>query len=363
MGTPTVRLLAPYINQAPVPGFLSGMFAVTPNSYKNSEKVRWDVERDEEDIAYPLASPDTGSYHNRDDEFDEKEVVPPPYGEKFTISASSLGKYRRAGQTEYTDPGFIREASERAAYMTGKLLRKLRRGMELQASQILTLVDGLNLINKDGVSVYTLDYEAKATHFPDAGTAWSTATDVQMRADLKALAEAIRNDGLSAPGRIIMGAASYELFVDAHAGTKFFDNERSDRGEITRLTTPGTEAGQYRGTIDLGNYKLDIWTYGGRYKHPETGVKTLYIPDDKVIMLSENMAFQTVFGRVFLFNNGLPTPLPALRARGKMITQGMDIFYNNWTELNGSGVTVELLSRPLLIPKGIDTYGCLDTGI
>ena len=80
-------------------------------------------------------------------------------------------------------------------------------------------------------------------------------------------------------------------------------------------------------------------------------------------MLSDNMGFETVFGRVFLFDNGLPRPLPQLRARARMVEQGMDIFYNNWTELNGSGVTVELLSRPLCIPKGIDTFGTLDTGI
>lgn len=363
MATDTVRLLSTYMNNAPAPGFLSGMFAVTPESYRNSEKVRWDVMRDEEDIAYPLESTDTGSYHNRDDEFDEKTVTPPPYGEKFTISASSLGKYRRAGQTEYTDPGFIREASERAALMTGKLLKKLRRGMELQASQILTLVDGISLVNAAGTVVYSLDYAAKSTHFPNAGTAWSSATDVQMRTDLKALAEVIRNDGLSSPARVIMGANSYEYFVNAHAGTKFFDNERSDRGEIVPLRTPGTESAQYRGTIDLGNYKLDIWTYGGRYKHPQSGTKTLYVPDDKVIMLSANLGFETVFGRVFLFNNGQRVPIPNLRGRGKMREQGMDIFFNNWTELNGSGVTVELLSRPLLIPKGIDTFGCLDTGI
>lgn len=363
MTTPTVRTLAPYLNTAPAPGFLSGMFGVDQDSYKNSVKVRWDVDRDEEDIAYPLESPDTGAYHNHDDKFDTKEVEPPQYAESFTVSASSLGKNRTLGRTEYDDPGFIREANERAAIMTGKLMKKLRRGVELQASQILTLETGISLVNSAGTVVFSMDYLTKSTHFPSAGTAWSSATDVQMRSDLKSLAEVIRNDGLSAPGRVIMGANSYEYFANAHAGTKFFDNERSDRGEINRLTTPGTESGQYRGTIDLGNYKLDVWTYGGRYKHPQTGTKTLYIPDDKVVMLSANMGFQTVFGGQFLFNNGQPVPLPALRGRGKMISQGMDIFFNNWVELNGSGITVQLLSKPLLIPKGIDTFGCLDTGI
>ena len=337
--------------------------AILAQSYKNSKKVRWDIERDEEEIAYPLESSDTGSYHNRDDEFDTKEVEPPPYGEKFTISASSLGKQRTIGRTEYDDPGFLREANERAGIMTGKLLRKLRRGMELQASQILTLEAGISLVNSAGTVVYSMDYLTKSTHFPNAGTAWSSATDVQMRADLKALAEIVRNDGLSSPRRVFMGAGSYELFANAHAGTVFFDNQRSDRGQLYPLTTPGTESAQYRATIDLGNYKLDIWTYGGRYKHPQTGTKTLYIPDDKVIMLSDNSGFETVFGGVFLLNNGQPTPLPAIRGRGKMRTQGLDIFMNNWVELNGSGLTVEMLTKPLLIPKGIDTFGCLDTGI
>lgn len=361
--TDTIRTLAPYINRAPTPMFLSGLFPTTPESFKNSKKIRWDVERDEEDIAFPLPAEETGSYHNRDDQFDDKTVEPPSYGEKFTISASSLGKQRQFGMTEYDDPGFLREANERVGSMTGKLLRKIRRGMELQASQILTLASNISLVNDSNKVIYTMDYLTKSTHFPNAGTAWSSATDAQMRTDLKALAELIRNDGLSSPARVIMGASSYEYFANAHASTKFFDNQRSDRGQITTLTTSGTESAQYRGSIDLGNYKLDIWTYGARYVHPYSGTKTLYIPDDKVVMLSDNMGFETVFGGTFLFNNGQPTPLPAIRGRGKMLTAGMDIFYNNWTELNGSGITVEMLSKPLLVPKGIDTYGCLDTGI
>jgi len=365
MTTSTVRTLAPYINRAPVADFLSGQFAVTEESYKNSEKVRWDVERDDEDVAFPLPSPDSGSYHNSDDQFDDKLVVPPPYGESFTISARSLGKYRTMGRTEYDDPGFIREANERAASMTGKLLRKIRRGMELQASQIFTSESGLSLTDDNGDVMYALDYKAKSAHFPDAGTAWSSATLAQMLADLKALCELVRNNGKSNPQRIYMGAQSFDYFAAAaEASTsKRFDNQRSDRGQLVQLTTPGAEAGQYRGTIDIGNYKVDLFTYGGRYKHPETGTMTLYLPDDKVVVTSANMGLEVAFGRVFLFNNGLPTPLPALRGRGKMVTQGLDIFYNNWVELNGSGVTVEMLCRPLLIPKGIDTYGCLDTGI
>jgi len=361
--TATVRALRPYINDAPAPGVLQGMFGTTADSYKNSVEVRWDVKRDDEDIAFPLASTDSGSYHNRDDEFEDKTVIPPPYGEKFTISATSLGKSRQLGKTEYDDPGFIREANERAAYMTGKLQKKLRRGMELQASQILTLETGLNLINDSGVSVYTLDYLPKSTHFTNAGTAWSSATMAQMLADLLALGEVVRNDGLNSPARVFMGAGSFTAMSNATGFKDHFDARRADKGQIVPLTTPGTESAQYRGALDVGNYKLDIWTYGGRYKHPQTGTKTLYIPNDKVIMLSGNMGFETVFGGIFLFNNGLPTPLKSLRFRGKMIKDGMDIYFNNWTELNGSGVTVELLSRPLLIPKGIDTFGCLDTGI
>lgn len=363
--TDTVRALRPYLNNAPAPGFLSSFFPVTADSFKNSKKVRWDVDRDEEDIAYPLATEETGSHHNRDDGFDEKTVEPPPYGESFTIAASSLGKKRALGMTEYDNPNFIQEANERAAYMTRKLQKKYRRGVELQASQILTLVDGLSLVNNANQVTFSLDYAAKATHFPNAGTAWSSATFAQMLADLKALAEVIRNNGLSSPRMVIMGTGSFELFRAAGeaSSSKAFDNTRSDRGALYPLSNPGTEAGQYRGTIDVGTMKLDIYTYGGRYVHPYSGTKTLYVPDDKVIMLAGDNGFETVFGAVFRFPNGLPTPLPALRARARMVSQGMDIFYNNWVELDGSGVTIELLSRPLLIPKGIDTFGCIDTGI
>jgi hypothetical protein len=358
----TVRQLKPYFNNSPAPTFVAGLFPVDEDSFKNSEKVAWDVEREEEDVAVPLPSPDSGSRHNETGDYDDKEVIPPNYSESGSISASSLGKSRQIGKTEYDDPGFLREAGERASRLATKLEKKLRRGMELQGSQILTDVNGISLVDGNGVVMFALNYEAKASHFPNAGTAWGAATLVQKLGDVSALCNEVRNDGLEDPKRILIGDGSFENLINTDGFKDRFDARRADFGEFNKLKTGGTRGAHYRGTLDLESFKVDMWTYSGRYKHPETGLKTKFIGDSKLVVLADGR-FQTVFGRVFKFNNGQAVPIPQLRRRAKMRKQGLDIFFNNWVEKNGSAVTLELSSRPLLIPIAIDTFGCLDTGI
>lgn len=358
--TITKRVLKPYIQSAPVPTFLPGFFKVTPESYKNSETVNYDVMREDEEAAFPVLG--DASNHNDLGDFDDHEITPPTYREEFSVAASKLGKNRQIGETEYKDPGFQREAGERIRMGTTRLDKKLRRGLVIQASQLLT-TGALSLTDDAGNVVFSLSYSPKTALFPDAAVAWSSATLAQKLAHIDSLCEAIRNAGLEDVKRLVFGQGSYNNLIDTSGIKDFFDTRRADRGEIHRLTNGGTRGGQYRGSLDVGSNKLDIWTSGERYKHPQTGVKTKAVPDDKIMFLADGQ-FETVFGRVFYFDNGQKPAVPELaRRRGKFKDQGLDIFFNNWVEQNGSAITIELTSRPLLVPRAMDTFGCLDTGL
>jgi hypothetical protein len=360
MATITQRILKPYIQSAPVPTFLAGFFRTTPESYKNSEEVSYDTMREDEEVAVPVLGDE--SNHNDLGDFDNKFVVPPTYRESASISAKSLGKNRQIGETIYKDPVFQREAGDRVSMMLNRLEKKLRRGVSIQASQILTTAK-LDLVGTDGVSRFLLDYKPKSALFPNAAVAWGSATLAQKLSHIETLCEAIRDTGLEDVKRLIFGQASFSNLIDTSGIENYLDLRRGERGEINRLTNGGTRGGQYRGSIDVGSYKLDIWTSGERYSHPQTGVKTKLVPDDKIIFLSDGL-FETVFGRVFYLDNGQRPVISELaRKRGKMLEQGLDMFLNNWIELNGSAATFEITSRPLLIPRAMDTFGCLDTGL
>lgn len=357
--TITTRMLRPYFQNAPVPTFLAGMFRTTAESYKNSEEVKWDIMREDEDVAVPIAGP--GSHHNDLGDFDNKKIIPPRYAESASISASSLGRNRQVGENEYKDPGFLREAGERASMAATRLEKKIRRAMTIQASQILT-TGQLALTDEDGEVVYTIDFEPKATHFTTASVAWDTATGAQKLGQLATVANAVRNDGLEDPVRMIFGDAAFDNLTSDDDILKRFDQKRADFGQLHPLKSGGTRGGHYRGTLDLENFKIDIWTSGEIYKDPQTGSKVRAVPEEKIITLADSR-LETAFGRIFFLPNGQNTPIPELRRRAKMRKQGMDIFFNNWAEKNGSAVTIELSSRPILLPIAMDTFGCHDTGL
>lgn len=358
----TTRMLKAYVEDTPTPLFMAGSFRSPSENYHDAEEVEWDVEREDEEVAIPLHR-DAGYHMNEDGGFTNKKVIPPSYKEGGAISASSVGRIRTPGKDKYQDPGFLQEATARAVKLARKNEKKIRRSMELQASQLYTSVAGLDLKNTDGDTVFALDYKAKATHFPTAGTSWATASLDQKLNDIRALCDVVRDDGKLDPRRLLIGDDSYENLINTTTIFIVFDINRSERGQINPLpeAQAGTRGGQYRGTLDLGNFKLDVWTYGGRYKDPETGNILKFCPGSKVIVQTDGRMDAT-FGGMKNFNT-FRAPIPFLRGRAMMTRQGIDMFFNNWLSPDGEVLNIGVSARPLLIPTAIDTYGCLDTGL
>jgi hypothetical protein len=125
--------------------------------------------------------------------------------------------------------------------------------------------------------------------------------------------------------------------------------------------------GQYRGTIEIDNYRFDCWTYNGMYTHPNTGVATLFVPGDKVIMRASGGRLDATFGAIpnvaQLLGVQNVINIPELPGRLANTEGGMDMFVRTWLSPDGEQFFAGFGSRPLLIPTAIDTYGCLDTGL
>ena len=163
-----------------------------------------------------------------------------------------------------------------------------------------------------------------------------------------------------------MGETAFNEFIASDQVQKHLNGRRIDQGGITPTTRRG-DGGNFRGIIDIGNYTYNIWTYGGRYKHPQTGVSTQFIDPGKVIVRASSGRLDATFGaipnigRELGVNSSVANLLPELPGRISNTGRNMDMFTNAWLSPDGEQLFGGVGVRALLIPTAIDTFGCLTT--
>jgi len=353
--TTTKLMLEAYIQRARATMFLSGQFQNV--TFHNSEEVEIDIMRDDEDISIAMHDLSTGARLNSADVYTNKGYKPPIHREKGVINAFDLLK-RNPGDDPFQDVDFQANAIAKGVNLGQKLSPKIMRSIELQAAQILT-TGTVSLVDKEANVVYTISFNPKATHFPTVAITWGESGATPLT-DIQGVADVIRNDGLGNPDLLEMGEGAYEKFISDDEVKSRLDNRRIAGNGIVPMERMGN-GGIFRGTVEIANYKYDIWTYGGRYKDPVSGLKVKYIADDKVIVKDSMGRMDATFGGIPKI--GLPDPrvprelLQRVSSEDNMI----DMQHHAYIDAAGDGMTVEVGTRPLLIPVAIDTFGCITT--
>lgn len=353
----TIRMLRAYIEDALSPMFLSGFFESPPENFHTSEKVEIDIERDDRDVAIVIQDMTVGRRQNESSVYTNKEFIPPIYDEEGVITAYDLIK-RVAGEDPYMSPDFQGNASVRAFKLMRKLERKVRRAVELQASQVLQTAT-LDLKDAAGATLYALDYKPKVTHFPTTGTSWATSATCTPFDDLESLADVILTDGHAEAQNVIMGRTALLNFQKALQVQTLADNRRFELVNVGAPEERGS-GGKFHGIVSTGQYRLNIWSYLGRYVDPQTGNTLPYIDDDKVVMMAPGR-LDLSFGAIPLLRGPDQRALPFLPPRVSDSGVGMDLTTNAWFTPDGRHLMVSAGTRPLCIPTAIDTFGCLDT--
>jgi hypothetical protein len=365
MSNETTRRMIRAYNQVAAPVmFLAGFFQSPPENFHNSEEVEIDITRSGEDVAIVIQDISAGYRMNSADIFTNKSFKPPIFKEALPINSFDLIK-RNAGENPFQDPNFRANLITRTYSSLQKVEAKIRRAIELQASQVLQ-TGIVTLANESGTTLYTLDYKPKATHFPTSGTTWGQAGDDKL-GDIESLAAVIRADGLTDCNTLIFGSDALKAFLADTTVQAQLDNRRMNIGDIGRPVMSGA-GGTYHGSISIGAYSYNIWTYTGRYKHPQTGTSTAYVDPGKVILLSSTSTrLDATFGNIPNIGKELgltgASILPELPGRISNGMGGMDLHTNAWITPEGEQLFAGVGSRPLMIPTAIDTYGCLDTGL
>ncbi len=362
MSTETTRRMISVYNQngsQPI-RFLSGFFQSPPQNFHTSEDVEIDIVRGDEDIAVVIQDLTTGYRMNSEDIYTNKAFKPPIFKEAVALNSFDLLK-RMPGQNPFASPDYRANVITRMFGAMQKVERKIRRSIEVQASQVMQ-TGIVTLTDSNGVALYTLDYKPKATHFPTAAVAWGLPA-ATIEADISSLAEVIRNDGLEDPDQLIMGVDTFEAFIKDTEIQKRYDNRRIDLGTIAPMQVRGN-GGSYRGIVEIGHYRYDIWTYGGRYKDPQTGTKISYVDPGSCIVRSSSARLDATFGAIPNIGKeiGGARILPELPGRMTNVEGGMDLFTNAWISNDGEQLFGGIGARPLMMPTAIDTYGNITTG-
>jgi len=348
----TKKMLKAYRDNAPTPLFFAGLFQTPASNFFKSESVEIDIERDSEDVAVAVTDLSVGYRANAQDIFTNKEFTPPIFKEKAVLNSFDLQK-RMVGDDPFAAIDFQQNATVRALKSILKIQKKIRRAIELQASQVMQ-TGTATLTDASGAALFQIDYSPKPTHFPTAANPWTGAGDPL--ADIEGVSEIIRDDGLLDPDELYMGVGAFENFV-RHADIKDrLDNRRMGLGGIVPKSGIGQGA-FFRGTIEIGNYSYNIFTYGGKYKAIQGGATTPYMATDKCIVRASGGRFDGLYGAVPQIVRPDSRVLKYLPSR--VSGSGMDMFTNAWVSEDNESISVGVSSRPLLVPTAIDTYGCI----
>lgn len=349
----------PLFTQRRMPnGYLQRSFTAKPGSTYSGRKVAIDIRRFGEQIAI-VVQQGKGARLNDLDVFTTKEFEPPAYSEAVPFDVEMLLD-RMAGVNPY-DAAYQADAGQMVAYMVdgfGLMSDKISRSIELQASQILQ-TGILNLVNAAGDVLYTLDFKAKATHFPDAAVSWAAGGGNPL-GDLEALAKVIRANGKINPNRLTMGDVALNNFLKNDDVRNNLDSRRGFLAEVNpRYDSSGAT---FYGLVWAGSYRFEIYTYPEMYQDPVTGDMVEYVGANNVIMQSDGARMDRVNARVPLPLG--PDPRVAGLIPGSLSMSGeggFDLTPNVYATPNGKQIMGELETRTLLIPVDIDSYGCINT--
>ena len=355
----TRRMISAYLQLGEPTLFFTGMFQTPPINLHTSEEVEIDIVRADEDISVVVTDISTGYRYNSDDIYTNKSFKPPIHREAAPINAFDLLK-RRPGEDPFMAPNFQASATVKAFNVMRKIENKIRRSIELQASMVMQ-TGMATLTDMSGNNLYEIDYSPKATHFPTTSNAWDTSNGDPM-SDIDSLAEVVRNDGLSDPDMLVMGSRAFEAFILNDDVRNRLDNRRFEMGRIVPMDRMGN-GGTFRGTIEIGNYSYDIWTYGGRYKHPMSRVKTQFMDTSKCIVRASDGRMDGTFGAIPRVVPPESRVLPFIPDRVSDGQGVRDMFLNAWVTPDGEQLFVGAGSRPLMIPTAIDTFGAIETSV
>lgn len=356
LNSSSTKLLRRYEQKASAPRFLSQFFKSPPENWHRTETVAIDIVREEEEIAIPIQDLSVSGRQNEATIYTTKEIKPPIYDEVGSVTAWNAMQ-RRPGASPFDEPDYRLNALDEAYDIAHRLERKIRRSVELMSSQVLQ-TGMLDLRDKDGNTLYVLNFLPRSSHFPTVSVDWGSGGD-DIYGDLASLMAEIRMNGGETITDLVFGTNAFRHFQFDDDIQRILDNRRIEGSKLEgRVDGKGV---RQVGFFQIEGTTVRLWIYDGMYVDPVTRTKRPYVDPDKVIMLSEGGRLDLSYGAVPILVPPEQRALPFLPPTIANADLGIYLTTHSWVEPNGKSVSVNISTRPITIPTAIDTYGCLTT--
>lgn len=348
--------------EAPKKRLFTKFFKSRPEDYTNAEYVELDVFSSRDVVAPTLRDARTGTVVTQSESWGERRFRPSYIGLEEPILLYDLMR-RLPGESD-EQLGDNVDWTMRALPVAHRALRKFHNMMglqiDLQCAQIVQ-TGRVSLKDDKGNVSYELDFGAKATHFPAAGTDWGSAGATPVD-DITALCDTVAADGERSPAYLILGS---DAFRNLLADATFQKNVKRDSLGLGMLNPQQMGLGEtYYGWAMFGMHRLEIYAYNSTYTPAVGSAPVPFLGANKAVVLprEDDLDFRTIYG-------GIPSRgmvAPFADAFPSVVTYSDDGSFLRahnrvyWDEKSDC-FTVESKCRPLSVPVSIDRWGCLKT--
>ncbi|MGI5116875.1 major capsid protein [Treponema sp. SP13] len=339
-------------------GFFTTFFKTTEEDYTDSEYADIDIERTGDQVAPVLKDHRTGGTIIDDDVFTEKKFKPP-----FTCLQRPVPLYdlmkRQPGESDAADVRgeWFGRLVKKIVKAISKMHRMCKEQVELQAAQIMQ-TGTVSLADESGNVVYDLDYNMKASHKPTVAVSWGAAGATPL-SDIESLCDAINDDGKADPSIAVFGKNAWNAVLK---NDEFKDMVKRDGLNLGQLSPAlKNHGGRYKGYIDVGSYRLELWVYNDSYEKVKDGTRVKFMDPDKVIITAaiEDLDFRLVFGGIPTL--GMKEPFRSVVPDAVKYEGFIKVQNRVFSDESNDTYTAEAKMRALAIPVSIDRFGCLKT--
>jgi len=344
---------------APVNPFFSSMFATPRSNLIDSETVHMDFQSNDRRVSIAVPGIRSTARVHEMTQFVNKELPFVVHNDSFVLDA-----YQMFGRNPGVDPfrktDNMATAIRRVRAETRMLLDAIRRANELYCSQILQ-TGIVNAVDAAGNTMYTVDFNLKPSHKLTAPVAWNNAA-ADIVSDLDNANTVVLNDSFESCNQAIFGRLAYKYFLENDAIKERLNFRRANTINVVPQRPVGAGA-KFRGQIDLGETIVDILTYDGRYKDPQTGTVTPYMNEKLVIMRNSAARMDGFMGEVPRLGNPEGQVLRYLPQRVPNFQAGLYTHMNAKLTDNLMALEVEVMVRNAFQPTDRDSFAIIDTQI
>lgn len=286
----TKMLVDVYKSKLPPTSFLRSFF---PTVEAFTRYVSIEVEREAELMAVDVLRGTEGNI-NAFSKSKESIYEPPYYREKLSLTSMDIYDQMFGGND--VNEGVFVTALNQISDKIVSIINKIERRYEYQCAEVLTT----GIVTMDAGTNVDFGRAAASKVAYAAGNDFSIGT-VNPYTVLQNGCDYLRGKGKMSGGvvNVLMGTSAYNAFLHNDIVQKRADIRNISLDAI-RTPQKNSVGGVLQGTVSVGSYQANIWTYPESYDTLSAGVTTQndYINKKDVIIIPENPRFKLAFAAV-----------------------------------------------------------------